>query len=155
MKRIVLKTILGVVVMIALMAVSGCRDIFHSKEDIDYVDLAINKQHSSSVKIGNKNYCKFHAEQEVTYYISWYVSNWSYTVENNLKVTTFWYDTGGTITGEQSDWRTKDYGPSFTASRSGDVVVKITAEKAGYGSSPNTADYNFMISTRKDNFAWY
>ena len=142
MKQKVLRTISCVFIIIIFMALSGCSDIFHSKEDIDYMDIILNKEYSNSVKEGSRNYYMFHAEQNVTYYILWYIGG-SY----KLKVATFWYDTGGTVTGEKED--NYHASLSFSSARSGDVVVRITA-KNDY-SSKNTADYKFMVSTSEKN----
>jgi len=143
MKGKLLITISCVFMVMALMALSGCRDIFHSKENLDYMDLVLDKEYSNSVKKGSRNYYKFHAVQDVTYYISWYLSPYG----AKIKVASFWYDTGGTVTGEKEGW-IEDL--SFSSSRTGDVVVRITTNGSG---SLETADYKFMVSTSKDKLA--
>jgi hypothetical protein len=149
MKREVLRTISCLFIIMALMALSGCRDIFHSKENIDYTSLVLDKEYSNSVKKGSRYYYKFHAEQDVTYYISWDTSS-RYSLlpsydKDRIKVATFWYDTGGTISGEKEGYKEVI---SFPSSRTGDVVVRITTDKE-YG----TADFKFMVSTTNDNVA--
>jgi len=130
-----------VVIIMILMAVSSCRDFFHSKENIDYMDLVLNKEYDNSVAEGGRNYYKFNAELNKTYYISWY------TMSNEIKVATFWYDTGGTVTGEKEGLGSGKL--SFSTSRSGDVVVRITSGDYAYG----TIDYKLMVSTSEYNVA--
>jgi len=140
MKRKVLITISYALIVIAVMVFSCCRDIFHSKENIDYMDLVLDKELNGSVKVFSRNYYKFNAEQGVTYYISWKTGSYGYGTD--IKVATFWYDTGGTITGEkESNWDTL----TFTSSRTGDVIIRITID-----SSHDSADYRLKVSTSEE-----
>jgi len=153
MKQKVIKFISCAFIILTLIVVLSCRDIFHSKEDIDYLNLVINKEYNNSVEKGDRNYYKFHAEKGVMYYISWDVSD--HYSHLDIAVATFWYDSGGTITGERKDYYTGDSGPSFIASRSGDVVIRITCGKreGESHSYSDVADYKFMVSTQKNNYA--
>ena len=161
MKRIMKRAfIAGITLAAALFTVSGCKDIFHSKEDIDYVNLILDTAHNGSVlaydtagkaKMKEKNYYKFRAERGVTYYISWSVE-YSSEGDYKLSITTFWYDTGGVVMGEQSGEDGSKTPPSFVASRSGDVVVRATAPTRYYDERGNTVNYRIMVSTKSDNY---
>ena len=145
----------GMTLAIVLLTVSSCKDIFHSKENINYVNLVMDKMHQDSVKSNKRNYYKFHAEEGKTYYISWhYATNWV----QSLEVTAFWYDTGLVAMGEKklkySGYRgvvVNDEGDTssfLTASRSGDVVIRVLKGDIVQGEGKETT-YNFLVSTRK------
>ena len=119
----------------AFIAVSGCRDIFYSKENIEYMDLIIDKEYLNSVS--KKNYYKFHAEQGVTYYLSWKIVS---SPKIRINVEAFWYDTGEIVA---EGWGKKLRGGlSFSYSRSGDVVIRITGRN----------DYKIILSTSGYNY---
>ena len=164
----------GIIIATTLFIFSACRDIFYSKEDIDYVNLILDTTHNSSVGTHDdntrnknipRNYYKFRVEQGATYYFSWRTNYYDSDrrgyngslreVYHELIITMFRYDNGGIVMGERED--RNGYG-SFTAPYSGDIVIRVTATIVGKGyhweydfSPPKTADYRIMVSTQSDN----
>ena len=136
MKREVLRTISCLFIITALMALSGCRNIFHSKEKIDYIDLVIDSEHTSSLKKGKRNYYKLPIEKGTKYKIECHAwvgysndgkaNSWSY-LDSSFMFAVFFYDTEEQLVLKKSGSSEKSISASFTASRSGDIVIRVTS----------------------------
>jgi hypothetical protein len=136
MKLIIQQVIIGAVLAIMLFVLSGCKEIFHSKEDINYTKLVLDMEHNDSVGKKEKDYYKFYAEQGKTYNVNLKKSDYYASID----ISAFWYDTEETVIGELNfsddyDWEKTP----FTASRSGNVVIRVTSH------SDNYSGYSYTI----------
>ena len=128
MKRILQQAFIGITMAITFLAVSACKDIFHSKEDINYAPLIQNKEYTDGISKDKKNYYKFNVQQGNTYNIDIKTEENTYYYHYRIYLTAFYYDTETTVIGKQevilNDDKSKTV--SFTASRTGDVVVRVS-----------------------------
>ena len=133
MKRILPQAFIGVTMAITFLAVSACKDIFHSKDSINYTELVLDMEHNDSVNKKNKDYYKFYAEQGKTYNIL--IDKYE---DYSIYIDAFWYDTEETVIGELGFFR--DGKTSFTATRSGNVVIRVTSQNI------NSSSYTIKIT---------
>jgi hypothetical protein len=133
MKLIIQQVIIGTALAIMLFVLSGCKEVFHSKEDINYTELVLDMEHNDSVRNEEKDYYKFYAEQGKTYNVNLISGSSS---PSYINIVAFWYDTEATVIGELKFSKNGREKTSFTASRSGNVVIRLTAssESATYAS---------------------
>ena len=139
MKLIIQQVIIGTALAVMLFVLSGCKEVFHSKEDINYTELVLDMEHNDSVKKKEKDYFKFYAEQGKTYNVDLKHRS-SSASSTHIYIGAFWYDTEETVIGElrfsEGDWKKT----SFTASRSGNVVIRVTSQNI------NSSSYTIKIT---------